>query len=248
VHYLLGPQRLEFEVLGFVEQFPTLERPFVLTDLAALQGQIVLDELLVSSLAGCEWWLDVAPEQHEGLVQMLQQQARISDLDRRPVYRVIDDAQARLHAFQSDLVVRTAVAALGLNALALALLSVLSYLMTLLLTVRRRWVEFSVLHAVGVAGRQTLVLLSLESAIVVGLGLLAGAGLGYGLAHAMRAFVALVLAASLGEGALAGLVVDWPALLRLGAALVGGYGLALGILLFVVVRGKVHRALRLPEE
>ena len=164
------------------------------------------------------------------------------------MHRVVDDARARLRVFQSDLVVRTTAAALGLNALALALLSVLSYLMTLLLTVRRRRVEFSVLHAVGVAGRQTLALLTLESAVVVGLGLVAGAGLGYGLAHAMRAFVALVLVHPLGEGALAGLVVHWPALLRLVAVLIGGYGLSLGLLLIVVVRAKVHRALRMPEE
>jgi ABC-type antimicrobial peptide transport system permease subunit len=137
---------------------------------------------------------------------------------------------------------------LGLNALAMALLSVLSYLMTQLLAVRRRWIEFSVLHAVGVAGKQTLALLSLESAIVVGLGLAAGTGLGYGLARAMRAFVALVLVPSMGEGSLAGLVVDWPTLIRLCVVLVCGYGLALGLLLVVVVRAKVHQALRLPEE
>jgi hypothetical protein len=235
-------------VLGFVKQFPTLERPFVLTHLSALQAQVNLNEMLVSSQAACEWWLDIDPAQHADLVQTLRAGARLPDLEQRPLHRVVDDALARLRAFQGDLVVRTIVAALGLNALALALLSVLSYLMTQLLTVRRRWVEFSVLHAVGVAGRQTLGLLCLESAVVVGLGLAAGAGLGYGLAHAMRAFMALVLVPSMGEGSLAGLVVDWPALIRLGMALVGGYGLALGLLLVVVVRAKAHQALRLPEE
>jgi putative ABC transport system permease protein len=153
-----------------------------------------------------------------------------------------------LREFESDLVVRTTVAALGLNALAMALLSVMSYVMIQLLTVRRRRIEFSVLRAVGVAGRQTLSMLAVESALILGLGLVAGAGLGYGLAHFMRAFVALVLVPSMGEGAFAGLVADWPALTRLGVVLVGGYGLALGLLLLAVVRAKLHRALRLPEE
>jgi hypothetical protein len=248
VYYILGGNQLEFEVLGFVKRFPTLEQPFVLTDLSALQGQVNLPELLAVSQAACEWWLDVEPAQHADLVHTLRAGARLPDIEQRPVHRVVDDAQARLRVFRGDLVVRTTVAALGLNALALALLSVLSYLMTQLLTVRRRWVEFSVLRAVGVEGRQILALLSLESAITVGLGLAVGTGLGYGLAHAMRAFIRLVLAPSMGEGALAGLVVDWPALIRLGIALVSGYGLALGLLLIVVVRAKVHQALRMPEE
>jgi len=248
VHYLLGGHQLEFEVLGFVDRFPTLERPFVLTHLPALEGQVNLKELLTSSRATCEWWLDVEPAQHADLVQTLRAGARLPDLENRPLHYVVDDALARLRAFQGDLVVSTTVAAFSLNALAMALLSVLSYVMTQLLTVRRRWIEFSVLRAVGVAGRQTLGLLALESAVVVGLGLVTGTGLGYGLAHAMRAFVALVLVPSMGEGSLAELVVSWPALIRVGLVLLGGYGLALGLLLLVVVRAKVHQALRLPEE
>jgi putative ABC transport system permease protein len=248
VHYTLGGHQLEFEVRGFVDRFPTLERPFALTELSVLQEQVPFGELLASSQAGCEWWVAVDPAEHSGLVRGLQEQSRLPDIEQRPAHRIVDDVQARLRVFQADLVVQTTVAALTLNALALALLSVLSYLMTLLLTIRRRWVEFSVLQAVGVTARQTLVLLLLESVAVVGLGLVAGVGLGYGLAHAMRAFVALVLMQSLGEGALAGLVVNWPALLCLGSALVGGYALALGLLLIVVVRARVHRVLRMPEE
>jgi hypothetical protein len=64
----------------------------------------------------------------------------------------------------------------------------------------------------------------------------------------MRTFVALILVPSMGEGALAGLVVDWPALISWCIVLVGGYGLGLGMLLIVVVRAKIHRALRVPEE
>jgi ABC-type lipoprotein release transport system permease subunit len=192
--------------------------------------------------------LDVDPAAHTSLVQALRDGARLPDLEQRPLHRIVDDAQARLRGFQSDLVVRMTVVALTLNALALAVVSVLSYLMTQLLTVRRRWVEFGVLHAMGVAWGQILALLSLESATVVFLGLAAGVGLGYGLAYAMRAFVALVLVPSMGEGALAGLVVDWPALVRLLVTLVCGYGLALTVLLVVVERAGVHQALRLPEE
>jgi hypothetical protein len=60
--------------------------------------------------------------------------------------------------------------------------------------------------------------------------------------------MALVLVPSMGEGALAGIVVNWLALIGLGIALVGGYGLALGLLLVVVARARVHRALRMVEE
>jgi len=248
VYYYVGGRQLEFEVLGLVNQFPTLERPFVLTHLSALDGQVNLKELLASSQATCEWWLDVEPAQHADLVQMLRAGARLPDLKDRPLHYVVDDALAHLRAFQGDLVAGTTLAALGLNALAMALLSVLSYVMTQLLMVRRRRIEFSVLRAVGVAGRQILALLALESVVVVGLGLVTGTGLGYGLAHAMRAFVALVLVPSMGEGSLAGLVVSWPALIRLGLLLLVGYGLALGLLLVVVMRANVQQALRLPEE
>ena len=62
--------------------------------------------------------------------------------------------------------------------------------------------------------------------------LLVGTGIGYGMAFVMRPFLSLTLAASMGDRAIARIVVYWPTVARLYATLGGIYVLALILALY----------------
>jgi len=80
------------------------------------------------------------------------------------------------------------------------------------------------------------------------LGLLAGSGIGAGLAVIMRPFLSRVLSAAVGGDAIQQILVNWSELFSLYGLLVGFYALALLLLLFSLVRAGIHRALRIGEE
>jgi putative ABC transport system permease protein len=249
VQYYLGTQVCDFEIRAIVDQFPTLRTPFVVADLSALVARVDLDDLSLTSAGGRELWLDVDAEQHRTLPGTLEQQiVDESDAGRFRSGRIAADVDTQLRAFRADLIARVTMAAFGLNAVVLVVLSAASFLLVQVFAARRRLVEFGVLRAMGLTGRQLLGLLSLEASLVLALGVGSGTAVGYGLAQVMRPFVSLTLASSLGERAMDRLVIGWATLGPAYAVLLGVYVLALLLLLGALERSSVHRTLRLGDE
>jgi ABC-type antimicrobial peptide transport system permease subunit len=151
-------------------------------------------------------------------------------------------------ALRSNLVAQETLGAFELNAITLATLSVAVFLLVHFFAARQRLYEFSLLRATGMATHQLLGLLTLEGVIMMVLGLLAGSGIGAGLAIIMRPFLSRVLATAVGGDAIRQIVVNWSDVFSLYGLLVGFYGLALLLLLFFLVRAGIHRALRIGEE
>jgi ABC-type antimicrobial peptide transport system permease subunit len=150
--------------------------------------------------------------------------------------------------FQADLVARVTVAAFGLNAIVLVVLSACSLAVVYALAARQRQIEFGVLRAMGLRGRQLLCLLAIESSLLLLLGLAVGTGVGYGLTLTMRPFLSLTLAPSLGEHAIDRLVMDWAPLARAYTAMLGVYAGVLLLTLGISARGELHRTIRLGDE
>jgi hypothetical protein len=148
---------------------------------------------------------------------------------------------------QSDALAQGISAALQLNALTLVLFSVTAFFLVHLFAAQGRLrsqegaSEFGVLRATGVSDRQWLTLLITEAILVLTLGLLAGAVVGVGLSRIMIPYLAQPLAESLAGVTVEQILLDWPALVRSYALLVGVYGSALALLVLVLGRPRVHR-------
>lgn len=249
IEYRVGSQVCVFEVRAITDEFPTLRRPFLVTDLAALEQQAELGDVFQSPSGWRELWLSVRPGAHESLVAALEEQEiNIGDAALFRSGRIAGDAGAQLRVFRSDLIARITTAAFALNGAVLLVLSTGSFALTQVFAARRRTREFGVLRAMGLSSAQLPAMLGIEGAIMLLLGLAVGTGVGYGLALAMRPFLSLTLAPSLGGMAIDRMVIGWAVLGRSYAILVGCYGLALFLLLVVLVRSKVHRTLRIGDE
>jgi putative ABC transport system permease protein len=256
VQYQIGPQTCEFKVRGIIGHFPTLTKPFAITNLPALEQQLNLGGMQFSSLGRHELWLDVDPARHAMVMDALQSQV-FQETTSFQVGYIAGDAQAQLCSLRSNLIAQMTTAAFNLNAATLVVLSSASFVLVQIFTARRRRVEFGVLRAMGLSTRQLLTLLAIEGTIMLLVGLLSGTGIGYGLATVMRPFLSelvrpLALAASLEGSALdqgtVFVIIHWPAIARLYAILAGFYFLALLLALAGLMRSKIHHTLRIGDE
>ena len=101
---------------------------------------------------------------------------------------------------------------------------------------QRRAAEFNILQAMGFSNIQLRGLLLFEGFVFVALGLLVGAGIGFGLATMMQPFLSQILP-SLGRGfVLNQMLINWPEMGLRFAALIGFYGVGLLVLLISTIR------------
>lgn len=242
VVYIVGQTKVTFIVQGVIRTFPALAAPFLLTNLDALEQRVDLTVLTEPWVGRREVWLALEPERHEAVV------TAVTRGDGPVGATVVGDAMALQRELQADLVAQEALGAFALNAAALALLSIAVFLMVHFFAARERAYEFSVLRATGLSTRQLLALFSLEGALMMALGLLAGTGIGYGLALAIRPFLSSSLRAAIAGNAIYEIVVNWTQVGGLYALLIAGYALALLTLILVLLQAGIHRALRLGDE
>ena len=242
IQYVVGTHRVTFEVHSIIINFPLLSDRFFITDLAAIEEAVNLPTLSEPWVGQRQVWLAVEPGQQTAVIEQLASGAGPFGST------VLADAAATEAELRSNLVAQETLGAFELNAITLATLSVAVFLLVHFFAARQRLYEFSLLRATGLATRQLLGLLTLEGVIMMALGLLAGSGIGTGLAIIMRPFLSRVLATAVGGDAIRQIVVNWPEIFSLYGLLVGFYGLALLLLLFFLVRAGIHRALRIGEE
>ena len=249
VQYRIGGQTCEFVVQGIIDDFPTLSPPFIVTRLDMLEEQIELDNIFQSQAGWRELWLKTDPARHTSLVSNIK--AIDVDLFDAAMFqsgRIAGDVETQLSAFRSDLVAQITVASFGLNAAVLVFVSSISFVALQVFAAQSRAVEFGVLRAMGLSTEQLLGILALEGFVMLGLGLVAGTGIGYGLAYIMRPFLSLSLASSLGGKTIDRVLINWDVLGPIYAALIGIYLLSIVFLLVALLRSKIHRVMRIGEE
>jgi hypothetical protein len=242
IQYVVGTHRVTFEVRGIINNFPLLSERFFITNLAAIEQEVNLPTLSEPWVGQRQVWLAVEPGQQAVVIE------QITNGNGPFGSAILADAASTEAVLRSDLVAQETLGAFELNAITLATLSVAVFLLVHFFAARQRLYEFSLLRATGMATQQLLGLLTLEGVIMMVLGLLAGSGIGAGLAAIMRPFLSRVLATAVGGDAIRQIVVNWSEVFNLYGLLVGFYALALLLLLFFLMRAGIHRALRIGEE
>ena len=232
--FTIGSEELSFEIRAIVDGFPTLSEDFVVTDWRALGQQIDLD---LWYFRFSELWLATEPNQHDALVK-----------DPDLANRILADVQADLFSLRSDAMARGIMGTYQVSSLALGLFSVVGVLFIYHSATRSRAYEFGLLRVMGLSQRQMLALLVVEGVLFVGMGMLAGAVIGYSLISLTLPYLSRAMAVSLGRVEIDQIVVDWPSVLWLFAILVSAYLVAMGCSLLGLARTCKANTLRLAEE
>ena len=248
----LGEQVWGYEIRGVIGEFPTVEDPFIVVNINELEKRISVTEtsVLLKGLTGVrELWLAVpAAINQPELVTVIRQSPPPVIGASSQASRVIGDANNLLALYRANLIARESIAAFNLNAVILAILSSIGFLLIQVFAARRRLVEFGVLRALGLSNRGLLRLLTVEAIVLLVLGLVLGSGIGFGLAAIMRPFISTILSDSLGGDIVDRLIIDPVSLIGVIAALVTFYALAMGLLLYSLGRTDLQRVLRLGDE
>lgn len=238
VTYLVGTVPVDFEVRGLISNFPGLTSPFVVTNLALLENELDLARLSGVSTGQKELWLETDPTQEVAVIEEATGRG----------YPVLNTAAVIEQGLRSDLVGQEALGAFSLNAWVLTGLSLFAFLLAGLPLARQRQYEFSVLRTLGGSSGQLLRLLSLEGIAGVGLGILAGTVVGYGLAVMMRPILSRALATAVGGNEIQRIMVDWTAMLQLYGLFIFAYALVLLLFLWLVSRAESVRVLKVGVE
>jgi len=223
------------EVRGIILDFPTMLGPYVVLDQAGLNSQVELDSSRLKQ--NWETWLSLDPGEYARMVV----EPSISE-------NILADARRDLGVLQRDALAQGAIRAFGLNAIILAVLSIAGFLLVSYFTARQRSYEFGVLRAAGVTAIQLLKLTAGEGLLIMVIGLSSGVGLGYVLALMMQPYLSRALATNLPGIALQRVWLNWPSIALLYLILAFFYALAIGLLLFALMRVGVHRTLRTGDE
>jgi predicted lysophospholipase L1 biosynthesis ABC-type transport system permease subunit len=239
-----GLQKLEAEVTGIVNEFPTLEDVFVITSLPQLEQMANLTDYRLARNSQRELWLELTPTTRTAAMDTIE---AIPLPDQAPE-RIVSDAKAWEAVLQTNLISRETLAGLRLNAGILIILSSVGFMLVQLFSARSRLSEFAMLRAMGVAQQQIFRLIFAEGALMLLFGLVVGAGIGYLLAHIMHPFLSQMLANALGGGAIFTLNIPWLTLFAFLLILLAFYLVMLVLLRVTLARLQVQRLLRMGEE
>jgi ABC-type antimicrobial peptide transport system permease subunit len=239
-------------VRGIINEFPTVAEPFIVVNINELEKRlnVTATDVLLKGLTGRrELWLAVPDEiDQPALVQAIRQSPAPILGATAQTTRIVGDAQNLLTIYRANLIARESIAAFNINAIILAILSSVGFLLIQVFAARRRMVEFGVLRALGLSNRGLLRLLTVEAAILLVLGILMGIGIGFGLAALMRPFMSTILADSLGGDIVDRLILNPWSLLSVLFALLIFYAAAMLMLLYSLSRSDLQRVLRLGDE
>ena len=248
----LGEQTWGFHVRGTINAFPTVEEPFIVVNIHELERRINVTaaDVLLKGLTGRrELWLAVPDTiDQPQLVQAIRQNPPPILGATAQASRIVGDAQHLLTLYRANLIARESIAAFNINAIILAILSSVGFLLIQVFAARRRLIEFGVLRALGLSNQGLLRLLTVEAVILLVLGILMGIGIGFGLAAIMRPFMSTILADSLGGDIVDRLILNPLSLLSVLLALLTFYAAAMLLLLYSLSRSDLQRVLRLGDE
>jgi hypothetical protein len=194
-------ERRTFELVGEVEGFPTLDPnvPFLVADLGTL-ASADLERGAVPEVG--QWWLTTEDGRSSAVAETLVAGSYSAD-----EATAADEVRRDL---LSDPVALGLIGALVLGALAAVLFASIGFIVSATVSTRERLGEFALLQAIGLSHRQLSGWLSLENAFLLGIGLVAGTGLGLILAWVVLPFVTLTQEATLAVPPVE-VVIPWPA-------------------------------------
>jgi hypothetical protein len=168
-------------IAGAVRAFPATDpsRPVVVMDLPTLS--LLEFEGSDATVTGDEWWLAVGPERVDAVSAALRDDTIASD---SVVSRV-----ERARVLATDPVALGVIGAFAIGFIAAAVFAVLGFVVNAAVSARERVTEFALLRAVGLSGGQLSAWLSLESAGLAAISIVAGTALGLLLAWVVLPFV-----------------------------------------------------------
>jgi hypothetical protein len=193
----------DVRIVGVVDDFPPLdpEQPFAIVDAAGYELNRYATTRQIA--AADEWWLDVE-DGRSGEVA-----ARLAELPFES--EAIIDRAAIARSLTTDPVSLGLIGALGLGSVAAMVFAAIGFVVSATVSTSERVGEFALLRALGLSGRQLAVWLSLESAVLLFVGLAAGSALGVLLAWLVLPFATVT---ETGVPAVPGpiVVVPWQAI------------------------------------
>ncbi len=231
-------QRRQFELVGSVRGFPTLDpsEPFVIADIGALSAADLAagDELTVS-----EWWLTVADGAGPAVAEAL-------DADPYSAGSVL--VREELHRdLLGDPVALGLIGALVLGAMAAVVFASIGFIVSATVSARERLNEFALLQAIGLSHRQLSAWISMENAFLLLIGLLAGTVLGLVLAWVVLPFVTLTQEATLAVPPVE-VVIPWSAYGVLYLVALGALAVTVFVIGNLLARVRVSGVLRAGGE
>ncbi|MCP9982599.1 FtsX-like permease family protein [Actinomadura madurae] len=230
------------KVMGIVPALPSVPagRPGVLVDLPTLtQSRISVLGAAGDSVTPREWWASARAGRTGPAVR---------ELARHPGWGEVAADRARTRARLRDAPLGAALqGALILGFGAALAFAVIAFVVNAAVTAGERHREFAVLRALGVHPRQVAGMLAIEQAYLVALGLLGGTVLGLVVARLVVPHIVLSVQAAQPYPP-ADLVVQWPVVLGVLAAVAAVLGLVLAPVVRTLRRRDPGAGLRVGED
>ena len=249
----VGALDVPVEVRDVIDEFATLQAPFVVMNLAALRPYLTSQSFEIRLNEGYEVWARVDsnrlsvignPMADDGL-PITGYGSRITDYGSPDVPpRLLGDAAALRMQYGHHLLSQQILGMFRLNVWILVVLSFTSLLVLQLLDGWRRRPSWGTLMTIGVSRREVTQVMMNEGAALAGVGLVVGVGLGLALARITLPLLAVTLSASMGDSETAPLLLDWLHLGRLLLTMALLYGVAIIIPAWVIGRVEMVRLLR----
>jgi hypothetical protein len=161
---------------------------------------------------------------------------------------ILADAQRSLDLFRNNILTLGTVRAFALNAIILAILSLVGLILANYFSLRQRAYEFGILHSFGLSRNQANRLLIGEGILALGLGILSGLILGYGLTKLMRPYLSLVVSRTLPGLTVHQVTVNLESVALVAALMIVFYSTATAIILIALWRSEPHQILRVGDE
>lgn len=231
-------QRRQFEVVGSVRGFPTLDpsEPFVVADIGALSAA---DLAAGEELAVSEWWLSAEEDAGPAVAQTLRAD---------PYSAESVTVREELHGdLLGDPVALGLIGALVLGAMAAVVFASIGFIVSATVSARERLNEFALLQAIGLSHRQLSAWISMENAFLLLIGLLAGTLLGLVLAWVVLPFVTLTQEATLAVPPVE-VVIPWGAYAVLYLFALGALAVTVFVIGNLLARVRVSGVLRAGGE
>jgi hypothetical protein len=242
----VGALDVPVEVRDVIDEFATLQAPFVVMNLAALRPYLTSQSFEIRLNEGYEVWARVNGERLAVIGNPITDyRSRITDYGSPDVPpRLLSDAAALRIQYDNHLLSQQILGIFRLNVWILVVLSFTSLLVLQLLDSWRRRPSWGTLMTIGVSRREVTQVMMNEGMVLVGVGLVVGVGLGLALARITLPLLAVTLSASMGDSETAPLLLDWLHLGRLLLTMALLYGVAIIIPAWVIGRVEMVRLLR----
>lgn len=232
---LMAGQPVTFEIRGTIADFPTVSSDFVIVNEATFNSYA--GESISKQLNKSELWLNTQGQNHAQIIVLPFVAAAL-----------LADAREILQTIQNNILTMGTIRAFGLNALILAIISLAGLVMINRFSIRNRVYEFSILRALGLSQVQFNQLLFGEGLLVLGLGLVSGITLGFGLTSIMRPYISLAVSRTLTGMVVHQVNIDWMSIAFSIIVMVLMYIIATLLIFFAMWKSEAHRIIRTGDE